>query len=305
MDRLDCDRMFVAIMETGSFAKAAERLGTSSGQASKLVSHLERLLGSRLLNRTTRALSATEIGRAYFERIRGLLGDLDALDQSVRSHSGVAAGRLRLTAPMSFGALQLAPALLAFAEAYGEIELDVSFTDRVVNLVEEGFDAGVRIGNPSDSTLIARRLCEVRVVLAASASFLALKGEPETPADLSDHACIVDTNFPEPGVWRFRDPESGLPVTVQVNSRLRFSSADVCLAAAEAGLGITRVPSFMAGPMFQAGRLVPVLARFEAPAPGGVHVIYPTSRHLALKVRALVDFLAERFRGTPTWDEGW
>lgn len=304
MDRLECDRMFIAVMETGSFARAAERLGTSSGQASKLVSRLEQQLGVRLLNRTTRALAPTEVGQAYFERMKLLLDDLDALDDSVRSRSGAVSGRLRLTAPTSFGMMQLAPALTDFASAFPAVELDVSFTDRVVSLVDEGFDAGVRIGNPSDSSLIVRRLCSARIVIAASPAYISEHGAPATPADLAERDCILDTNFRDPLVWRFRDPASGEPLAVGVKGRLRFSSADVCLAAAEKGLGIARVPSFMAGPRFKAKRLVPLLQSFED-SPLGIHVIYPPGRHLALKVRALVDFLSFHFRDQPEWDQGW
>lgn len=304
MERLNYDRMFVAVMETGSFAKAAVRLGMSSGQASKLVSRLEEGLGVRLLNRTTRALSPTEVGQAYFERIKLLLDDLDALDESIKIRSGAASGKLRLTAPMSFGTTQLAPALIDFAQLYPRIDLDVSFNDRVVNLVDEGFDAGVRIGNPSDSSLIARKLCSARVVLAASPAYLAEHGEPVTPHDLAKHDCVLDTNFRDPLVWRFRDPSSHEQLVINVSGRLRFSSADACLAAAEKGLGVARVPSFMAGPCFRTGRVVPVLQQFED-SPSGIHVIYPPGRHLALKVRVLVDFLSARFHGEPEWDKGW
>jgi DNA-binding transcriptional LysR family regulator len=304
MDRLECDRMYVAVMETGSFAKAAQRLNTSSGQASKLVSRLEEELGARLLNRTTRALAPTEVGQAYFERIRHLLDELDALDESVKSHSGAASGRLRLTAPMSFGTVQLAPALIDFARSYPAIELDVSFSDRVVNLVDEGFDAGVRIGNPADSTLIVRKLCDARVVVAASPQYLAAHGEIIHPEDLSARDCILDTNFRDPFTWRFRDPAGGAALAVPVKGRLLFSSADACLAAAEDGLGIARAPSFMAGPRFRDGRLVSLLRDYED-HPLGIHVIYPPGRHLAIKVRVLVDFLVQRFQGEPSWDIGW
>jgi DNA-binding transcriptional LysR family regulator len=304
MERLDYDRMFVAVMETGSFAQAAARLGTSSGQASKLVSRLEAGLGVRLLNRTTRALSPTEVGQAYFEHIKLLLEDLDALDESIKNRSGAASGKLRLTAPMSFGTTQLAPALIDFAQLYPGIDLDVSFNDRVVNLVDEGFDAGVRIGNPSDSSLIARKLCSARVVIAAAPAYIAEHGRPATPHDLSGHDCVLDTNFRDPFVWRFHDPSSGEQFAINVRGRLRFSSADACLAAAEKGLGIARVPSFMAGPCFRAGRVMPLLQQFED-RPLGIHVIYPPGRHLALKVRVLIDFLSERFHGEPEWDKGW
>jgi DNA-binding transcriptional LysR family regulator len=165
--------MFVTVMETGSFAAAATRLGTSSGQASKLVSRLEAELGVRLLNRTTRAVSATEAGRAYFERLRPLLEEFDNLDLAIRDRAQAPRGRLRLTAPLSFGTAELVPALNDFALRYPEIELDVSFSDRVVSLVDEGFDMAVRVGRAEDSSLIARRLCEVRIVLVGAEVYLA------------------------------------------------------------------------------------------------------------------------------------
>lgn len=302
MQRLECERMFVAVMEGGSFARAAERLGTSSGQASKLVSRLERDLGVRLLNRTTRALSPTEVGRAYFERIKLLLEELDALDLAVSNRAGTASGRLRITAPLSFGNTQLAPALAGFAARYPEISLDVSFSDRVVNLVDEGFDAAVRIGTQNDGSLVIRKLCESRVVVVASADYLAQRGTPQHPHDLARHDCIVDTNFRGRETWHFR--EEGTPLDVRVTSRIYLSSADACVSAAEAGLGITRVPSFVAGHHIRQGRLVPLLTSF-ALGPLPILVAYPPGRHLAVKVRALVDFLAERFRGEPEWDQGW
>ena len=304
MERLDCDRMFVAVMEAGSFAKAAERLDTSSGQASKLVSRLERELGVRLLNRTTRAIAPTEVGQAYFERIKPLLDEIDALDEAIKTQSGAVSGRLRLTVPMTFGIVQLVPAFIAFAEAYPAVDLDVSFTDRVVNLVDEGFDAGVRVGAPADSGLIARKLCNARIVVAASPDFAASHGLPAKPAELAGCNAILDTNVRDPQIWRFRDPASDQAIAIQVSGRLRFSNADACVAAADHGLGIARVPSFIAGPLFQSKRLVPLLQDFE-PAPFGVFAIYPPGRHLARKVRALVDFLVERFRGEPAWDKGW
>jgi DNA-binding transcriptional LysR family regulator len=304
MNRLEFDRMFVAVMETGSFAKAAARLGTSSGQASKLVSRLEQELGVRLLNRTTRALTPTEVGQAYFERIKQLLDDLTALDDQVKARSGAPSGRLRLTAPMSFGPVKLGPALIEFAELYPGIELDVNYTDRVVNLVDEGFDVAVRVGNPSDTSMIARKLCESRVVLAAAPAYLAKHSEPAVPHELGNHDCIIDTNFPDPMNWRFYDARSSSPITVAVHGRLRFSGADTCLAAAEKGFGITRVPSFTAGAYFRAGRLKPVLNAFEG-NPVGVHALYPPGRHLALKVRVLVDFLVKHLAGQPEWDQGW
>jgi len=292
--------MFVAVMETGSFAAAARRLGTSSGQASKLVSRLEAELGVRLLNRTTRAISPTEVGSAYFGRIRQLLDEQDALDAAVKNQAGSPGGRLRITAPMTFGIAKLAPALHDFARAYPNIELDVSFSDRVVSLVDEGFDAGVRIGRPVDSGLIARKLCDVRGVAVAADGYLEKRGRPERPADLEEHECIIDTNLREPFAWHFRN-EDGKTLTVNVGGRLRFSNAEACLGASEAGLGIAYLPNFVAGPSIAAGRVRPLLQDF-ADEPFGIFVIYPPGRHLAANVRALVEFLAERYRGAPKWD---
>ena len=294
MDRLNCDRMFVAVIELGSFAAAAARLGTSSGQASKLVQRLEAELGVRLLNRTTRALSPTEAGQAYFERLRGLLDEFDDLDRSVRTVAQTPRGRLRVTAPLTFGRTDLAGALNAFAVRYPEVILDVQVSDRLANLVDEGFDVAVRVGRPADSTLVARKVAEARVDLVASDAYLSRAGTPLHPRDLAGHACIIDTNIRDPSVWRFRD--GGLPVAVQVSGRVRYSSAEVCLMAAEAGLGLARVPGFVSAPSLREGRVRRVLAGF-AEEPLGIHVLYPPGRHLPIKVRAFVDFLAAHFHG--------
>lgn len=295
--------MFVAVSETGSFTAAAAKLGTSSGQASKLVSRLEAELDVRLLNRTTRSVSPTEAGLAYLERLRPLLDEFDNLDMEVRHISQAPRGRLRLTAPLTFGALQLAPALNEFALQYPEIELDVSFSDRMVNLVDEGFDMAVRVGRLASSSLITRRLCAVRAFPVAAPAYLAARGVPRVPADLAQHDCILDTNRQDPERWPLRDSDKD-PAAVQVKGRLRYSNAEACMSAAEAGLGVALIPCFVTGPSIAAGRLTPVLTQFEPP-PLGLHTLYPHNRHLAAKVRALVDFLVQRYRGKPTWEEGW
>ena len=295
--------MFVAVMETGSFTAAAARLGTSSGQASKLVSRLESELGVRLLSRTTRAVSPTEAGQAYFDRLRPLLEEFDNLDASVRDASHAPRGRLRLTAPLTFGTMEIAPALNAFATEFPQIELDVNFSDRVVGLVDEGFDVAVRVGRPNDSSMIARRLCGVRIVVVGSPAYFDQHGTPQSPDDLSRFDCIIDTNFREPNRWPFRVAE-GDQASLPVDGKIRYSNTEACLSAAEAGLGLACVPSFVAGHALRTGRVRQVLAAFE-PEPYAVHALYPHSRHLAAKVRVLVDFLVERYRGTPEWEAGW
>jgi DNA-binding transcriptional LysR family regulator len=300
MDRLDCDRMLIAVLDSGSFAGAARRLGVSPGQASKLVSKLEADLGVQLLKRTTRALSPTEVGQAYYERVRLLVEEFDTLDASVRNASGAPAGRLRLTAPLSFGKLQLMPLLLAFAEAFPDIQLDVNLSDRVMNLVDEGFDMAVRVGKPSDSSLIARKLCDARVDVVAAPAYLARRGEPMRPEELAGHECIIDDNFRDPLNWRFRLPSPRGEVTVSVAGRLRFSNGEACLAAAEAGFGIARVPSFIADASLREGRVQRIM-RDSDDTSVGIHALYPPARHLALKVRTLVDFLANGFRADSAW----
>lgn len=298
MNRLECDRMFIAVMEAVSFVGAARRLGTSSGQASKLVSRLEAELGVRLINRTTRSVAPTEEGRAYYDRLRLLVEELDALDLDIRSISQTPRGRLRVTAPLTFGIRELAPALSDFAARYPEIELDVSFTDRTVNVVEDGFDLAVRVGRPTDSSLIIRRLCSVRVLAVAAPAYLDRHPAPQVPADLARHDCIIDTNFRDPHRWPF-GPGPGEPVS----GRLRLSNAEACLRAAEAGLGLACVPAFVAADALAAGRVLRLLQGFEA-EPYEVHLLYPHSRHLAAKVRLLVDALVERYRDSQRWEEG-
>lgn len=289
--------MFVAVMETGSFTAAASRQGTSSGQASKLVSRLESELGVRLLSRTTRAVSPTEAGQAYFDRLRPLLEEFDNLDAAIRDASHTPRGTLRLTAPLTYGAMELAPALNDFAAKFPEIALEVSFSDRLVNLVDEGFDLAIRVGNPNDSSVIARKFSDVRIMVVGAPDFLDRHGTPSDPSRLADFDCIIDTNFKEPGRWPYRSPD-GTTAAAPVAGRIRYSNAEACLMAAEVGLGLTCVPDFIAAGALRAGRVRQVLQEFE-PAPYPVHALYPHSRHLAAKVRVLVDFLVEHYRRLP------
>jgi DNA-binding transcriptional LysR family regulator len=299
MDRLACDRMFVAVIERRSLSGAAQKLGVSSGQASKLVSRLEEELGVQLLHRTTRSVSPTEAGRAYFERIKGLLEEMDELDSTIRSASGEPRGRLVMSVPITFGTQVLAPLLAEFAQAHPLIELDVSFSDRMVNLVEEGFDLALRIGSLRDSSLIARKLCPIRLVTTAAPSYLTAFGAPDRPEEVTEHACILDTNFADGAIWRFA---GGL--SVPIRGRLRFSNAEACAAAAAIGLGLVQGPSFVAGERIRTGQLIPVLVDYDAD-PMALWAVYTTGRHLAAKVRVMVDFLVSHFQDSPPWDQGW
>jgi DNA-binding transcriptional LysR family regulator len=301
MDRLDEIRAFAAVADARSFTQGARKLGVSGAQVSKLVARLENRLGARLLNRTTRDVSLTDTGQAYLERARDLLEGFDALESSVKDQSGPS-GLLKVSAPVSFGKGQLTPALLAFANGCPSVSLDVSFTDRMVNLVEEGFDVAVRIGHLSDSSLVARRLAAVRMVTCAAPDYLARHGTPGALEDLGRHEAILDTNAKDAAVWRF-GPQ-GDARDVRVHGRLRFNGAEACVAAAVAGFGITRTPAFAAADELRSGRLTPILCNFE-PELIHVHAVYPHARHLAAKVRAFVDFLVERYAGEPEWHQGW
>ncbi len=301
MDRLDEIRAFAAVADALSFTQGARKLGVSGAQISKLVARLENRLGQRLLNRTTRDVSLTDTGQAYLERARELLAGFDALETSVKDQSGPS-GLLKVSAPVSFGQGQLTSALLDFAAGCNDVALDVSFTDRMVNLVEEGFDVAIRIGHLTDSSLVARRLAAVRLVTCASPDYLARRGAPASFADLADHEAILDTNAREPTLWRF-GPHND-PGEVRVRGRLRFNGAEPCVAAAVAGFGIVRSPAFAAADDLRAGRLVALLCNVE-PEMIHVHAVYPHARHLAAKVRAFVDFLVARYAGEPEWHQGW
>lgn len=301
MDRLDEIRAFTAVADARSFTQGARKLDISGAQISKLVARLENRLGARLLNRTTRDVSLTDTGQAYLERARDLLESFETLESSVKDQSGPS-GLLKVSAPVSFGKGQLTPALLEFASAYGAVSLDVTFADRIVNLVEEGFDVAVRIGHLSDSSLVAKRLAAVRMVTCASPDYLARRGTPIALEDLAGHETILDANARDASIWPFGPHNDRRDV--RVHGRLKFNGAEPCVAAAVAGFGIARSPAFAAAEDLRAGRLSPILCNFE-PELIHVHAVYPHARHLAAKVRAFVDFLAKRYAGEPLWHQGW
>ena len=298
MDRIEELRALVAVADLRSFARAARRLGVSTAQTSKLIARLEDRLSSRLLNRTTRDVSLTESGRAFQARARALVEEFDQLERSAQE-AAMPRGLLKITAP---SIQQLGPALVDFARAFPDVGLEVSFTNRMVNLVEEGFDAAVRIGTLVDSSLVARKLATIRTVTVASPDYLAGHGVPKKPEELQEHDLILDLNFVDPYVWRFGS--GAKRIEVRVGGRLRFASPYICLAAAGAGFGIARAPAFAAAEDLRSGRVVTLLTKYE-PEPATVYAVYPHARHLASKVRVFVDFLADRFAGEAEWHQGW
>lgn len=302
MDRLAALEAFAKVAETQSFSEAARRLRSSKSAVSRHVAALEAGLGARLFHRTTRSLTLTEAGRDYFARASRILADLDEADASVTQLQAAPRGRLRVNAPMSFGFLHLAPALGDFLARYPEVELDVNLTDRFVDLVDEGVDVAVRIGSLTDSSLVARRLAGIRRVLCASPDYLERRGVPKTPDDLKGHDCLSNTNITITREWRFIHPD-GKPWPIEVRGRMTANSGDLLRVAALHGHGFVHLPTFIVGGDLRAGTLVSVLDPYIA-QDLTLNAVYPTARHLSPKVRAFVDFLAERFGGDkPYWDE--
>jgi DNA-binding transcriptional LysR family regulator len=289
------------VVEAGGFTAAASQLGMSKSAVSKAVTALEERLGARLLNRTTRRLSLTEVGRAFYERSARVVSEAEEAELAVTHLQESPRGTLRINAGVSFGILHLAAALPDFMQRYPEVAVDADFTDRYVDPVEEGFDVVVRIAAElPDSSLIARRLTANEMVVAASPDYWARRGRPERPQDLASHTCLTYAYNRNPNDWPFADAD-GRPFTVKVGGRLRTNNGDVSLRAALAGLGVVRLPRFLSGPHLAAGRLEAVLAAF-APPPAGIYAVYPHNRHLSAKVRAFVDFLIERFGPGCDWD---
>lgn len=291
MDNLNETKTFLAVTDALSFAAAARRLRMSPAQASKLVSRLEQRLGVRLLNRTTRDVSLTDAGANYAARARSLVEEFDALETTARVGGRALKGILRIAAPVSFASSVLDDILIDFAKAEKELTLEVSYADRAINIVEEGYDVAVRVGAMSDSSLVAKKLGETRILCSASGKYLSAKGRPTKPEQLADHSCIIDLNAREPFLWPFLTGRR--ESAVRINGRLRFSRAETCLRAARLGFGIARSPAFAAMPQLRSGALIPVLEGFE-PAPLPINAIYPNARHLPAKVRAFLDFLGPR-----------
>jgi len=300
MDRLAAIEAFVRVAEAQSFSEAARRLRVSKSAVSRLVGALETELGARLFQRTTRSLTLTEAGRGYFESVSRILADLADADLAVNQLQSAPRGRLRLSAPMSFGFLHLAPALPDFLALYPEVAVDLSMSDRFVDLVDEGFELAVRIGAMEDSSLIARKLAPMRRVICASPEYLQARGAPSTPDDLRGHECLFNSNIAASQEWRFVSRE-GKPWPVEVKGRLSANNGDALRIAALRGLGIVNLPTFIVGGDLQAGALATILEDYVTQNMA-LSAVYPQSRHLSPKVRALVDFLAERFGPRPYWD---
>jgi DNA-binding transcriptional LysR family regulator len=299
VDRFQAIRVFSQVVESGSFSAAAARLGLSATAASRYVAELETHLQTRLLNRTTRRVSLTESGRAFYERSVQLLADLEEAEQEALRAAIVPRGTIKLTTAVNFGVRHVAPAIAAFIALHAEVRFDVSLSDRIVDLVEEGFDLAIRIGAPGAENIVARKVGETRLVPCASPGYLKAHGAPQVPEDLARHHCLTYEYVTPRNLWRFRDA-SGKERAVRVSGNLHSNNGDLLAEAAAQGAGVVFEPAFIVGPEVRAGRLVPLLQEFVAP-PLPIYAVYPSRKHLSAKVRLFVDFLIERFSQAPDW----
>lgn len=288
-------RAFVQVFDAGGFSAAARRHGRSKALLSKYVTDLEDFLGVRLMNRTTRKLSLTEAGEAYYREVSQILQQLDDLDATISDQTAEPRGLLRVSAPRNFGETTLAPALFAFLKANPEVTLDLRLEDRFVDLVEEGIDVAIRISAMADSSLIARKIARTGMMVCAAPGLIGRFGEPQTPDALRNLPCIVDTNIQGQSNWRFVGERVQ---SVHVEGPVRVNSPVAALQAAVNGLGFALLPSYLADREIAAGRLVSVLTEFMPESPS-LQAVYPHRRHLAGKVRALIDHLVAWFQTNP------
>jgi DNA-binding transcriptional LysR family regulator len=289
-------RAFVQVFDAGGFSAAARQYGRSKALLSKYVTDLEDYLGVRLMNRTTRKLSLTEAGEAYYRESSQLLQQLDDLDASISDLTAAPRGLLRISAPRNFGERTLAPAIFEFLLKYPDVSVDLRLEDRYVDLVDEGIDVALRISTMTDSSLIARKIADMGIVIGAAPALIAKLGEPLAPEALRTLPCIIDTNLQGQANWRF--VENGKTVSVHVAGPVRVNSPLAALEAATRGLGFAALPSYLADPAIATGDLRAVLEN-SVPAGQTLQAVYPHRRHLAGKVRALIDHLVDWFERHP------
>ena len=295
MDRLAEMEAFVHVVDLGGFTDAARKMGVSKSAVSKHVAALEARLAVRLLNRTTRRVSPTEIGLAYYDRAKLVLKDATEADDMVTAMQATPRGTLRISVPVSFGVTEVSDAVAGFLCAYPDVDIHMVLDDRFVELVAEGFDMAIRIGRLEDSSLRARKLAEARSVLVASPDYLKRMGTPQTIEDLADHTLLHYSNLSTGNYWRLRT-RAGEERQIRVGGRLTANNGQSLLKAAEAGLGISLVPSFILRDSIAAGRSVELL-HGQTSEPLGIYAVYPAGRFTQPKLRAFIDFLAEHFRG--------
>jgi LysR family transcriptional regulator for bpeEF and oprC len=301
MDRLTAMQVFARVVELGSFARAASALTLSRARTSEAVQALESALGTRLLHRTTRRLSLTDDGRAYYERVARILADIAEAETEVVRSRGSARGRLRVDLPVALARLFVVPKLPALLKRHPELELELRLENRSIDLTREGVDCVISYGEPEDPDLVAQRLATTHLVTCAAPSYLARRGVPKEPGDLERHNCIafLALRTARPALWQFQ--REGSLVSQQPRGNLAFNSMEACVDAAVAGLGSTQVLSSVAHTAIREGKLTPLLAEFTSPGPA-LFLAYPPNRHASARLRAFAQFAKEVFAPV---DAGW
>ncbi|MCX7588155.1 LysR family transcriptional regulator [Phenylobacterium sp. 58.2.17] len=293
--------IFARVAETGSFARAADELDLSKATVSKAVSRLEARLGAGLFHRTSRRLSLTESGRNALERANRILAEGEAVEVETAAQSVIPRGVVRLAAPVSFGLLHMADILPDFLARYPEVTLDVNLADHKVDLVAEGYDLAVRIAQLQDSSLLARKLCDMRVMLVGAPRYFEAFGKPQHPRDLAQHRCFTYANVETPDLWRFTS-DAGEEQSVTVAGPMRVNSSEGMSASLRAGLGVALQPEFICWRDLKDGTLETAMCDWRPPTPA-LHIVSPPGRLRPVRVKVLMDFLAERLAAAP-WQTG-
>ena len=301
MDTIDGMRTYVAVVSEGSFSRAAERLNMSPQLVSKYVAQLESRLGARLINRSTRRLSISEVGQAYYERCVDVLADIDEMENAVGDATAAARGLLRINAPMTFGTMHLSGAIAEYQCSQPEVTVDLTLDDRVVDIVSEGYDIAIRIGRLRESSLVARKLAPVRLVVCGAPDYLEERGVPDTPQDLKDHECLLYTLSSDSDRWLFKEDDE--THAVKVDGSFLANNGDAIRLAALAGRGLACQPTFIVGDDIRKGRLQLVLQDYEVD-PMHVYAVYAHRKYLSGKVRTFVDYLGDYFGSPPYWECG-
>lgn len=292
---------FVHIVEAATITAAAERLSLAKSAVSRRLSELEAQLGVELFHRTTRKLVLTESGQGFYTRCVQILTDLEEAEHAVSQAHHELSGQLRVAAPLSFGVMHLGPAIIEFQKLHPKLNFDIDFNDRQIDLIQEGFDVGIRIANLKDSSLIARKLAKVSTVVCASPGYIEQYSAPATPVELVKHPCFTYSYLDNPSHWSFIDKQGDEQI-VKVPKLMQANNGTFLSSAAIAGLGIVRQPTFIAYEAIARGELIPILQDYTV-AEVNAYAIYPPTRHLSQRVRRFIDFLVERFSGEPYWEQ--
>jgi DNA-binding transcriptional LysR family regulator len=300
MNELTQIKSFVALVESGSISKAAERMDIAVSAVSRRLKELESSLGVQLVQRTTRKMHITEAGEKFYRRCGRLLDDLEEAKHEASNTATALSGTLKIATPLSFGVAHLSPAVAAFMHLHPQIKIELDMSDRRIDLVEEGLDLAIRIGTLEDSSLMARKLASVRHVVCASPDFLNRHGIPSTPQDLSALPALCYGNLSQPDTWHYHDKDSK-PGQVKVPMRMRANNGDALVEAAIAGLGVLCEPSFIVHGSVERGVLKPLLTDYQW-NPMGIFAVYPQTKHMPTRVRAFIDFLVSSFGDTPYWE---